>query len=238
VLQGEVVPCDDPTFGSVITGCFLKRVEPQPAASDPVWQGRYPSGAIYQKTCPGKPGASGGWMWREGPPESNPTRRAPPSRTSSPEQVARMAVSRLTLQGAAIKIAPPSGVGLVHAPVWLWTEVTPQTWGPVTATASVPGLSVTATARATQILWEMGDGHTVRCSGPGTPYRRDLGVTVSPTCGHVYSRTSTDRPGGRFTITATTTWKVTWTGAGRDGSLTTTRTASTRLRITELHVVT
>ncbi|MDQ1249791.1 MAG: hypothetical protein QG597_4167, partial [Actinomycetota bacterium] len=144
-----------------------------------------------------------------------------------------------TLRGAQIRMAPPAdAVGLVHVPVWMWTPVTSQTWGPISATASVPGLSVTATATATKIVWSMGDGHTVTCTGAGTPYRAALGAARSPTCGHVYEHSSAGAPGGRFQVVATTTWRITWSGGGQNGALTTTRTSSTAVRIGELQVVT
>lgn len=120
-------------------------------------------------------------------------------------------------------------------PVWLWTEVGASTWGPTSATASVPGLSVTATARARQIQWVMGDGRTETCAGPGTPYF--TGGVTSPTCQHIYERPSASEPGGVFAITATTTWDVTWAGGGASGSLTTTRQSTASVRIDEVQVL-
>ena len=73
---------------------------------------------------------------------------------------------------------------VVGVPLWLWTDVTPQTWGPNSATASVPGLAVTATAEATRIVWDMGDGNQVTCGNPGTAYYRGAPVD-SPTCEYV-----------------------------------------------------
>jgi hypothetical protein len=147
-------------------------------------------------------------------------------------------MQRLRLDGAQIAMAPPAASVLVHVPVWLWTPVSAVTWGPASATAAVAGLSVTATARATRIVWQMGDGHAVTCTGPGTPYQASYGAAASPTCGYVYQRASAHQPGGAFTLTATTTWQVDWTGGGQAGALTTTRTSTSRVRIGELQVVT
>jgi hypothetical protein len=47
-------------------------------------------------------------------------------------------------------------------------------------------------------------------TGPGTPYRASAGAATSPDCGHRYTRTSADRPGARYTVTATTIWTITW----------------------------
>lgn len=231
---GRVVPCRDPVLGGFqpSTGCYLTPVSPPPPPSDPAWAGNYPNGAIYQMACLGVRGTGGGWVWRATPPAG----LGGPSITAA--QLAQRAVELLGLRGPRIGIAPPPGTtGLVGVPVWLWTEVTPTTWGPTTATASVPGLSVTATAQAQQIRWDLGDGATVTCANPGTPYRASLGGTESPTCGHRYAQSSADQPQARYPVTATTTWRVTWTGGGQNGVITLTRASTTTVSIGELQVL-
>ncbi len=231
---GEVVPCQVPGLGwfNAATACYFTAVSPAPAPSDPAWEGHYPEGAIYQMTCPGIVGTGGGWVWRATPPDGFG------GAGITPEQLAERAVELLGLRGPQIGMAPPDGTtGLVGVPVWMWTEVTPTTWGPASATASVPGLSVTATARAQQIVWAMGDGSSVTCSGPGTPYRESLGGTESPTCGHIYARSSAGRAQDRYSVIATTTWQVTWAGGGQTGTLTVTRASTTTVSIGELQVL-
>ncbi|MFY1633676.1 hypothetical protein ACN27F_10385 [Solwaraspora sp. WMMB335] len=147
------------------------------------------------------------------------------------------------MRGAEIGISPdPSGSGLVGLPIWLWTAVTPLTWGPITATASVPGLSVTARGQATEIRWDMGDGRSVTCENPGTPYNKAThGASASTTCGYPgYSVPSRTQPDGRYTVVATTTWHIEWwvVGGGATGAETVTRESSTSIRIDELQVVT
>ena len=83
----------------------------------------------------------------------------------------------------------------------------------------------------------MGDGHSVTCASPGTPYKRSLGAGVSPTCGYRYVRSSADQQGAVYTVVATTTWAVTWSGGGESGALTVTRSSSARVRIGELQVL-
>jgi hypothetical protein len=144
----------------------------------------------------------------------------------------------LRLEGPDIGRAPQAGrPGLVGLPVWLWTTRTPRTWGPVSATASVPGLSVTATARAQRIVWSMGDGHSVTCTRPGTPYRESLGGRRSPDCGYVYTQPSTTEPDGTYRVTGTTTWRVVWAGGGDSGAITLTRSSTTTVEIGELQVL-
>jgi hypothetical protein len=232
---GVDMPCHSDAFGwfNSSDGCYYRPVDPPPPATDPVWEGRYPQGAIYQSTCVGQPGTGGGWAWLATPPDGGGGGAG-----VTPGELAQQAMRRLTLTGPAVRTAPPAGaMGLVNAPVWMWTDVTPTTWGPTTATASVPGLTVTATAQAVRIVWDMGDGHTVTCTGPGTPYRRELGSGRSPSCGYVYTRSSADQPGARYSVTATTTWRVTWAGGGQQGALTAVRASTTRLQIGELQVL-
>ena len=194
--------------------------------------GPLPDGAIYQMTCLDVAGTGGGWVWLATPPAGFG------GAGITPAQLAAQAVELLGLRGPEIGMAPPDGTtGLVGVPVWMWTEVTPTTWGPVSATASVPGLSVTATGRAQRIVWAMGDGTSVTCTGPGTPYRESFGGTESPTCGHVYTRSSAGQAQDRYPVTATTTWQVTWTGGGQSGVLTVTRASTTTVSIGELQVL-
>jgi hypothetical protein len=228
------VPCYDPEYGwfSQLDSCYYQRAHPQPPPGDPVWGGRYPDGAVYLSTCLGNGGTGGGFVWRAD---------LPPGfggKSASPAQLANEAVQRMRLRGPDIGIVPePGKTGLVGLPVWMWTKVSPQTWGPNTATAAVPGVSVSATANAREITWHMGDGHNVVCDSPGTPYEDTFGADSSPTCGHTYTRTSAQEPGEAYTVTATTTWQVVWAGAGQRGELQVDRSSTVRLRIGELQVL-
>lgn len=157
------------------------------------------------------------------------------------EQVAIREFAKLPIKGPQIGIVPEAhdgSAGLVGLPVWLWTDVTPQTWGPYTATAAVPGLTVTATATAVRITWNMGDGRQVVCNNPGTRYQASYGNAASPTCGYRYARSSRSQPGGKYTVTGTTNWVVNWAGGGQTGTIQQTRQTQTTITIDELQVVT
>jgi hypothetical protein len=44
-----------------------------------------------------------------------------------------------------------------------------------------------------------GDGSTVTCQGAGTPYTSaDNPAAASPDCGHTYTSSSAEQPGGAF----------------------------------------
>jgi hypothetical protein len=106
-------------------------------------------------------------------------------------------------------------------------------WGPVSATATVPGVSVTATATPTSVVWSMGDGSTVTCTDAGTPFSPGTAPTASsPDCGHTYRTSSASQAGQAFPVSATVYWTVTWAGAGQGGvfpDLTTTGNAAFRV---------
>lgn len=225
-----VVPCRDDTSGwwSQADECYYKQVSEDPTS--PIWQGRYPDGAIYDTYCPGVVGFGTSFYraWRAAPPPGF----GGPGVTAA--QLAVRAVELLPIRGPEIGTVPepgPDRLGLVGLPTWMWTARLPETVGPVSRTASVPGLSVTATAQMQKIVWEMGNGDRVTCTSPGTPYADRFQDRMSPDCGYRYVEP------GEYRVTATTTWQVSWAGGGETGGLTQTRSSSTDLRVGELQVL-
>jgi hypothetical protein len=83
--------------------------------------------------------------------------------------VAAQAAKRLGLGSPTVDMAPPVGYPqLVGVATWLW--VAPAAWKTLSASASVGAVTATATATPTKVVWDMGDGDSVTCDGPGTPY--------------------------------------------------------------------
>jgi hypothetical protein len=121
----------------------------------------------------------------------------------------------------------------VNFPMFLWTDV--DAWHSLSANASVPGLQVSATATPVNVTWDMGDGDTVSCAGRGTPFTDSTPAAASsPTCGYLYKRASDAEPSGKFTVRATESWRVTWTGGGQSGTLPDlTATSSIAVRVAE-----
>jgi hypothetical protein len=145
------------------------------------------------------------------------------------------AVNRLRLPAPVIRLNPLVRLGsddrpaqMVYVPTWLWVDS--GSWGTRSASASAGGLTVTAAARPTTVRWSMGEGTSVTC-GPGTPWSSDTDPRQpSPTCGHTYTAPSV----GTYTVRATVTWEITWSGGGESGTrpaLTT--TAAMTLRVVE-----
>ncbi len=105
---------------------------------------------------------------------------------------------------------PEGGFQLTGLETWYWLDA--EAWEPVSVRAEVPGVWVEVTATPTTATWEPGDGSaTVVCTGPSRPHPGTTGATTG--CGHTYIDT------GRYTITASVRFAVTWeasTGEGGD----------------------
>ena len=163
--------------------------------------------------------------------------RNPPQPRVDPELLAADAVELMQLRRVVIGMAPkpgPDGRGLVGLPTYMWVaDPGPSTTGPQSRTATAGDVSVTATARVERIVWSMGDGTSVTCTGPGTPYQDSFGTAPSPTCGHQYLHPSTALPGGAYPVTATAYWHVDWVGGGEDGFFEFSFPSTTTVRIGE-----
>ncbi|MBB5157469.1 hypothetical protein BJ970_005003 [Saccharopolyspora phatthalungensis] len=200
---------------------FLRK----PARPTVLTQAPAPSGAWYVYRCD-KPGFADA-LYR--PPVWIPDGQ-PGAPLPSPAELAEQARNQLRLPSPRIE-ANPAGDQLVHLPTWLWLNQ--ASWGQRSATASVPGVSVTAVATPTSVSWSMGDGRTVTCTGPGTPFSTGSDPkAASPDCGHIYRTSSAGQPNQAFPVIATVHWTITWSGAGQSGvfpDMTTSSTAAFRV---------
>jgi hypothetical protein len=226
--NGKAIPCYDDILGWFNSGdgCYYKLAEPQPPAPDgQQW---------YVQTCNGGDLGAQSVVLRDAPP---PGYGAPPD----PEELARRALASIRLLPPRIAVAPrkSKGPGLVGLPVWMWASGGDNYFGPLTASASDRGLTVSITAKVDRIVWKMGDGQQVTCAGPGTPYDANgarAGQT-SPDCGYDggYRQAKT------YNVSATTYWTVHWSAdsGGASGDIAQTRTSGTvPVQIQELQVVT
>jgi len=231
--DGKSIPCSDQDYGYYVgNGCYWKALVPQPKDAEPP-PGKDPAkgtwGVRSCYTAPGSGEVTQVYEWMDdgaiGP---------------TPEELAQRALAKLRLRGAQIGVAPnPNGKGAVGLPVWLWTAVTPGTWGPQRASESAGAITVSIEAKAHMIVWQMGDGNSVTCTNPGRAYKAAYGLAESTACGYKYARPSITaaNPDGRYTVTATTHWRVTWTGGGQSGVLTPTSQSQTSVQIGEIQVV-
>ncbi|MER6059354.1 ATP/GTP-binding protein [Streptomyces albidoflavus] len=214
-------------------GCVYQRMEPQPPADSWMWAGHKPGdGAIYEAVCQGERDEEEFAMtiWSADPPEA----------TVNPAVLAREAVDKMLLRGPEIGITPkPGGKGVVGMPVYMWTARGAETYGPNTASASAGGITVTATAKVAKIEWQMGDGTTVTCTTPGTPYKAEYGKKPSPDCGHRYTKPSSTTASGDYHVTATSTWDIDWqvNGGGASGEMTEIRDSAVDITVAEVQVL-
>ena len=156
--------------------------------------------------------------------------------------MAQIAVRQMHLKAIDIGIAPEPGadnIGLVGMPIWMWAKAPSEhTFGPVTQTATAGGITITATAKVLKVTWDVGDGTKVVCQTAGTPYKAAFGRRDSPDCGHTYKKSSAGGPDDAYTVTATSSWVITWSGAGQTGTIRLNGLKrSTQIRIGEAQVL-
>ena len=151
------------------------------------------------------------------------------------EQLARRIVVRLQLPKPTPQFGPDPSVNewnmaAVGYPIWLWTEGVRT----VTASESAYGYTFTLRAHYRSTSFEMGDGHTKKCTHTTVYPRSAKPASKSPTCGYTYLEAARD---GTYTVTATTHWDVDWSVAGFSGTLPGTHSASRELPVGELQAI-
>jgi len=172
-----------------------------------------------------------------GDPAPAPGAAPPAGQQVTPAMLARQASRFLPLPLPIIHTNPPADRDqVVNLPTWLWVDA--ARWGRRTATAAVPGLSVTVVATPSTVTWRPGDGTVHVCHGPGTAYDPARAPGAQQTaCSYTYHRSSLGAPAGRYQMTATITWDVSWTTTGAIGASGTlppmARSAATELRVIE-----
>lgn len=228
-VDGRTIPCrigNAPWNGT----CYVTDLAQSPQQAPPTGQ-KKEDGKWY--ACiypPGLPGPKPAWAW---------VRTDTP--VIDPAVLGRQAVAAMNLKPIEIGIVPESGddkMGLIGLPTWMWVKnPTPNTYGPITRSASDRGLTVTATARVSKVEWDMGDKTPSVICSQGTPYSDGYGKQDSPTCGHRYERTSLGQAHNAYTVTATSYWEIEWSGGGMSGTMSFDRTNDTQIRVGELQVL-
>jgi hypothetical protein len=188
-----------------------------------------------EQTAMGPPGSSSSGKWylvecqgtadlyRDGltwiPTAAAPGGAPPPGPAVDPAVLAQQAENSMRLPSPQIE-TNPNTQAIVNLPTWLWLDQ--GTWSPESVSASVGTVTATATATPEQVQWTMGDGGSVACNGPGTPYQPSVPAESQATnCSYTYSRSSAGEPSATgdpndagFAVTATITWGVTWSAQG------------------------
>jgi enoyl reductase len=147
---------------------------------------------------------------------------APPARIPqaiTPQMLAQLAYAEIRVPSTKVDLAP-AGTTKVNLPTWAWLDT--AKFKPVSVTASVPLLGVTATTTAEPLSLRIepgtADAETFPASGVCEISGDHIGEAFAkgraketPPCGVRYLRSSGD---GSYRLRATITWKIHWTGTG------------------------
>ncbi|MBD0671979.1 hypothetical protein [Streptomyces sp. CBMA156] len=193
--------CHDPELGwfSNEKGCYYRPLDNPPAAGDPAWGGHDPKdGTLYTKVCPQTGGGMGGAeiVFEAGSPDGQ--------NVNAEATAIQSAYDRVRFK-APVGRAAPQRTAVVNAPVWLWADGAAL---PTPGSASVAGISVTATPRLVKADWSFGDHLQTSCATPGTPYDPKYGDAKSPDCGYEFKTGSAGEKNGVFSATVTMRWEV------------------------------
>jgi len=208
----EIVPCSLPQYGQFSDdGCYYKPATGVDLGAAEALGGKAkPPARWYVGAC-GNPPIAGYVRFRIFDGAAVP----------DPADLAADAVKKLHLPRPGIRVNPqPPATQLVFLPTWLWLD--DASWDARSATAAVPGLSVTATAKPARLVFSTGDGTSMSCRGPGTAWTAGMDPdAASPDCGHIYTEP------GSYAVNGTVTWHITWAGAGQTGTVPDLTTTST-----------
>ncbi|MFE0808101.1 hypothetical protein ACFW34_11535 [Streptomyces sp. NPDC058848] len=141
------------------------------------------------------------------------------------EMLAQLAYAEIRVPSTEVELAP-ADTTKVNLPTWAWLDT--AEFKPVSVTASVPLLGLSATTTAEPVSLEISPGTddavTYPASGQcevrdgriGEPYAKGK-ADETPPCGVKYLRSSGD---GSYKLQATVTWKISWTSTtGEAGDL-------------------
>lgn len=200
------------------------------------------SQVAYFKDCQGGSVAGGGFVPGSGTFVFGPVGGAGPVAPPppSPGELAQQAAQQTPLPAPAVELSPRPPIPLlVTMPTFLWID--PGQWVPVTASASAAGVTSTVTATPSRVVWDMGNGESVSCAGPGAAYSPALPDDQQPSdCKYSYPRSSAGARSQTFTLKATLEFDVTWVavGAPGGGSLgTARRSTTTPVQVAEIQVL-
>jgi hypothetical protein len=122
------------------------------------------------------------------------------------------------------RVAPadelPDGWAFVQIDTYFWIDQAPGQWETVSATASVPSLSVTVQAAPERLVVNPGDGGgPVLCEGAQPAIHNDTYVEGTPGCTYVYRNSSSMAANGAtFPLQVAIEWHVTWSASNGEGS--------------------
>lgn len=203
--DGTKVPCHtaDGYWWSAYQ-CYAAPYDAPPGT--PAWQG-HTDGSLWQCTSCTSAGTATTCnvqiIWTAPGEEPGPP---------TPEQLAATALGVMPLVKADVHTAPePPKATYVGVENWLW--VPRAQWTTLSKSVSAGATTVTVTAAPSQIIWDLGPT-AATCYGPGEPWVRGMSDAARTNCGYTFEKSSGGEPDGRFVITATIRYWVTWSCSG------------------------
>ncbi|MGW6703697.1 hypothetical protein ACWGDE_02210 [Streptomyces sp. NPDC054956] len=163
-------------------------------------------------------------------PEWVPNGTPPPMRNAvTPEILAQAAYNQLDIPTTKVTVAPDTGNNKVNLPTWIWNGDPVFKNVAVTASLTAGGTTISATTTAKPVSLHIKPGTSEASLHPGSgecAINADgtIGAPYSagsdgknPPCGVTYLRSSGK---SSYTLEASITWEVSWTGSnGQGGNL-------------------
>ena len=140
----------------------------------------------------------------------------------TPKILGELAYNEIRVPSTKVTLAPANATK-VNLPTWAWLDG--AEFKPVSVTASVPLLGISATTTAEPVSLKIDPGTTDATTYPasgvcqinggriGEPYAKGK-ANETPPCGVQYLRSSGN---GSYPLKATITWKIHWTGSDGTG---------------------
>ncbi|MET9912727.1 hypothetical protein ABZZ74_39100 [Streptomyces sp. NPDC006476] len=156
------------------------------------------------------------WVDKGDPPPANVQNAV------TPKILAELAYNEIRVPSTKVTLAPANATK-VNLPTWAWLDG--AQFKPVSVTASVPVLGISATTTAEPVSLKIDPGTTDAVTYPasgvcqinggriGEPYAKGK-ANDTPPCGVKYLRSSGN---GTYPLKATITWKIHWTGSDGTG---------------------
>jgi len=182
------------------------------------------TGRWLQRTCDGSPDMVGGsYLVPQGAPVD-------------PRTLATQAVASVAIPRPALFTSPTNDRLYTQVRTWLWLD--DAWWRGYSATASAGGATTTVTATPRRAVWLAGDGGGTTCNGPGVEWRRGMRDDATY-CSYTYRHSSAQQQGGKYTLSVTVWFEVTWTSnTGDSGGLPAiSRTASRQVEVGEVQAL-
>lgn len=186
--------------------CYGFPLDPQPELESPLWGDNDPTKGTLWSCDPTVSIPGNTWYVPDGAPVINPG------------QVAQQLVSQAPFETANASIAPPPSFHTyISYKNWLW--IPESQWHDVSVSLTVGGATVTMTAKPTHVNWDMGNGETVSCVGPGREWVKGMSEDAPTNCSYAY-KSMEDPEGDTWSVSAAINYTVAWTCTGNCGGQT------------------